>query len=71
LRSALVEAALAATRETDCYFREKYYRLKARRGHKRAIVAVAHKILIAIWTTGTIRTTSAKILIFVVNLHWW
>src|SRR5262249_27988145 len=49
LRSALVEAALAVTREKDCYFREKYYRLKARRGHKRAVVAVAHKILIAIY----------------------
>lgn len=49
LRSALVESALAVTREKDCYFREKYYRLKTRRGHKRAIVAVAHKILIAIY----------------------
>ena len=49
LRSALVEAALAATRDKNCYFREKYYRLKAHRGHKRAIVAVAHKILVAIY----------------------
>jgi transposase len=49
LRSALVEAAIAATCAKDCYFREKYYRLKARRGHKRAVVAVAHKILIAIY----------------------
>ncbi len=43
LRSALVEAAIAATCVKDCYFREKYYRLKARRGHKRAVVAVAQK----------------------------
>jgi transposase len=49
LRSALVEAALAATREKNSYFREKYYRLKARRGHKRAVVAIAHKILVAIY----------------------
>src|SRR6266536_3343318 len=49
LRSALVEAALAVTREKNCYFREKYYRLKARRGHKRAVVAIAHKILVAIY----------------------
>ena len=49
LRSALVEAAVAATCAKGCYFREKYYRLKARRGHKRAIVAVAHKILVAIY----------------------
>jgi transposase len=49
LRSALVEAALAAVQVKDSYFREKYYRLKARRGHKRAVVAIAHKILIAIY----------------------
>src|SRR5262249_9405288 len=49
LRSALVEAASAATGAKDSYFREKYDRLKARRGHKRAVVAVAHKILIAIY----------------------
>jgi len=49
LRSALVEAAIAATCAKDSYFREKYYRLKARRGHKRAVVAVAHKILTAIY----------------------
>jgi transposase len=44
-----LEAAVAATCAKGCYFREKYYRLKARRGHKRAIVAVAHKILVAIY----------------------
>ncbi|MGH6628188.1 MAG: IS110 family transposase [Burkholderiales bacterium] len=49
LRSALVEAALTVTRGKNCYFREKYYRLKARRGHKRAVVAIAHKILVAIY----------------------
>jgi transposase len=49
LRAALVEAAWAAVRVKGCYFREKYYRLKARRGSKRAIVAVAHKILVAIY----------------------
>lgn len=49
LRSALVEAAIAATCVKDSYFREKYYRLKARRGHKRAVVAVAHKLLIAVY----------------------
>jgi transposase len=49
LRSALVESALSAVRVKDSYFREKYYRLKARRGHKRAAVAIAHKILIAIY----------------------
>ena len=44
LTSAFVEAALAATRAKGSYFASKYYQVKARRGHKRAIMAVAHKI---------------------------
>ena len=31
------------------YLRDKFYRLKARRGYKRAAVAIAHKILVAIY----------------------
>jgi len=31
------------------YLRDKFYRLKARRGYKRAAVAVAHKVLVAIY----------------------
>jgi transposase len=49
LKSALVEAATAAARTKGTYLRDKFYRLKARRGYKRAIVAVAHKILVAIY----------------------
>ena len=47
LKTALVEAASAAARAKGTYLREKFFRLKARRGYKRAAVAVAHKILIA------------------------
>ena len=47
LKTALVEAASAAARAKGTYLREKFYRLKARRGYKRAAVGVAHKILIA------------------------
>lgn len=47
LRTTLVEAASAAIRTKGSYLRDKYFRLKARRGHKRAVVAIAHKILIA------------------------
>jgi transposase len=47
LRTALVEAAQAARNKRGSYLRDKYYRLKARRGGKRAIVAIAHKILVA------------------------
>jgi transposase len=49
LKTALVEAAQAATRAKHTYLRDKYYRLKARRGAKRAVVAIAHKILVAIY----------------------
>jgi hypothetical protein len=42
-----VEAAQAAVRKKDSYLRAKFHRLKARRGYKRAAMAIAHKILIA------------------------
>jgi transposase len=47
LKTALVEAAHAASRAKGAYLRDKFYRVKARRGVKRAAVAVAHKILVA------------------------
>ena len=49
LKTALVEAAQAATRAKGTYLRDKYYRLKARRGSKRAVVAIGHKILVAVY----------------------
>jgi len=49
LKTGLVEAANAASRARGTYLRDKFYRLKARRGYKRATVAVAHKILVAIY----------------------
>jgi hypothetical protein len=49
LKSALVEAANAAARAKGTYLRDKFFRLKARRGYKRAVVAIAHKILVAIY----------------------
>lgn len=47
LTSALVEAAQAAARSTRTYLRDKFHKLRVRRGHKRAVIAIAHKILIA------------------------
>jgi transposase len=47
LRWALTEAAQAARRSRDTYLRAQYHRLAARRGKKKAIIAVAHSILIA------------------------
>lgn len=46
LRSALVEAAASAIRKKDSYLAAKYYRLKRRRGTKKARVAIAHQILV-------------------------
>lgn len=49
LRSALVEAAWAAARTKGSYLSAQYHRLAARRGAKRAILAVAHSILVIIY----------------------
>lgn len=46
LKTALVEAAMAAGRSSDNYLASQFRRLAARRGKKRAAVAVAHSILI-------------------------
>jgi hypothetical protein len=47
LRTTLIEAAhSAAGRTRDTYLHSQYLRVKRRRGHKKAIVAVAHSILV-------------------------
>ncbi len=45
LRAALVEAARAAATTKNTYLSSQYHRIAARRGSKRAAVAVAHSIL--------------------------
>lgn len=47
LRTVLVAAAMPAVRTKGSYFKDKYHRLRARRGAMRAAVAIAHKILVA------------------------
>jgi transposase len=49
LRSGLVQAAHAAVRVKDSYFATVYRRLVGRRGVKKAIIAVAHRILTAVY----------------------
>jgi len=49
LRAALVEAAWAASRSRDTYLAAQFQRLRARRGAKRAAVAVAHSILTIVY----------------------
>jgi len=46
LRTALVEAGQAASHTKDTYLRSLYDRIAARRGRKRAVVAVGHKIVL-------------------------
>jgi len=43
----LVQFAWAATRTKNTYLRSKYDSLVGRRGKKRALIAVGHKILVA------------------------
>jgi hypothetical protein len=40
---------MGSDQEKGSYFKDKYYRLKARRGAKKAIVAIAHRILLGVY----------------------
>ena len=44
IKTILVEAAWAAIKKKNSYYKAKYYKLKARRGAKKAIIAIAHRI---------------------------
>jgi transposase len=47
LRKGLVQAARGASRKKNTYLKSKYHRIAARRGKKRAVVAVGHSILVS------------------------
>lgn len=47
LKTLLCQLANAAARKKGTYLKDKFHRIKARRGHGRAIMAIAHKLLIA------------------------
>jgi transposase len=49
LRDSLVEAAWAAAHTRDTYLSAQYHRLASRRGSKRAVMAVAHTILVIVY----------------------
>jgi transposase len=49
LRQALIEAANAAARSKETFLGAYYQRLRRRMGHKKALVALAHRILILIY----------------------
>jgi hypothetical protein len=49
LKTVLVQAAVCASRKQGSYLKDKFFRLKARRGFRRAAVAMAHKILVIVY----------------------
>jgi hypothetical protein len=56
LKATLVTAAISAAQTKGTYLRDKFHRLKARMTAKRAAVAIAHKILVAVWGHAIERT---------------
>src|SRR5262249_48240404 len=50
LRSALIQAAWAAVKQSETFLAAFYRRLAARRGKQKAIVALAHKLLVIVST---------------------
>ena len=44
-----MQCALAAVKKKNGYFGQKYSRIKKRRGHKKAIIAVARMMLVCIY----------------------
>jgi transposase len=57
LRAALVEAALGATRTKNSALAARYRRVMRHRGHKKAIVAVAHSLLVTAYHVLARQTT--------------
>jgi transposase len=47
LKTALYDAGRAASQAKGTYLKDKFCRLKVRRGYERAAIAIGHKILIA------------------------
>lgn len=48
-KELMIEIAWAAVRTKGSYYKDKYHRLKSRRGAKRAVVAIAHRITKAVY----------------------
>ena len=59
LQSALVEAAWSNIRSKNSYLAVRFWRIAKRRGQQRALVAIAHTLLVIIWhmlNDGTVYT---------------
>jgi transposase len=57
LKRLLGTAAMAAVKAKDSYYGAYHKRIAARRGYRRALVAVMHKLVIAIWHILSARNT--------------
>jgi transposase len=57
LRAALIEAALGATRTKNSAVAARYRRVLRHRGHKKAVVAVAHSLLVTAYHVLAHQTT--------------
>lgn len=57
MKAVIIEAAWAATRTKNTFFAERYHRIAARRGKKRALIAVGHSQIVA---TYLILSTGAR-----------
>ena len=49
VKAVITEAAWAATRTKNTFFSERYHRIAARRGKKRALIAVGHSLLVSVY----------------------
>jgi len=49
LKTIMIEVAWAAVKKKGTYYRDKYWRLRYRLGPKKAIVAIAHRIVKALF----------------------
>lgn len=49
LKAVITEAAWVATRTKNTFYSARYHRLAARRGKKRALMAVGHSLLKSVW----------------------
>jgi Transposase IS116/IS110/IS902 family len=66
LRGIMGEVAWAAVKKRDTYFHAQFHRVARRRGRQKAVVAVAHSVLVVIYhvrvpvgpTKSWVRTTS-------------
>jgi transposase len=49
LKPIMMEVSWAAVRTNNTYYQDKYHRLKSRRGHNKAIAAIAHRIILCLF----------------------